>query len=76
MKTKQATHVRPDDAFQISIAVAEHGGFMAIVNHGSWDFDAKMMPRTGAAFSTAEECGAWVLGCLQNVTAKKFGAKR
>jgi len=73
--TKQATHVVPADAVQITISAAEHGGFMVLVNCG-WDMDRRNMLSSGASFSTAEECGAWVLSCMKNITAKKFGEQQ
>lgn len=72
---KQATHVRPTNFSLMNIAVMDNGGFITVVDAG-WEMDWKGAPRVGAAFTTAEECGAWVLGCLQNATAKKFGPKK
>lgn len=79
MTTKQATHVTPTDTSSIQIMAADAGGFIVLTNcsnvfEGNRD-PTQYVGRSGACFSTAEECGAWVASVLKNISHRKFGPK-
>lgn len=68
---KQAKHVAIGKITDITIRIAELGGY--IVFEGGREMGISY---SAAAFSNADECAEYVRSHLRNVAALKFGARK